>query len=549
MNSHSTFRLRILSLSLLCLVGAGQAAFGGNNLQPGGSNGFDIQPFRPTPAPRDLIIAPQTQPISHLSVSAGVYLSFSLDPFSFKNTGAALIKNRVQLDLMAAFGIGDWVEFGAVFPIILFQDTDIPRSQGYLNTTVIGDLSLMAKAPIIRRRSWEKGWGLALAFRMNFPTGFQDDFAGDGTFTYNPTAIVDYRFGTGILITFQAGVYLRPGISYDQFSMNTTFTSALAAEVPVIRSRGLGLLGGVYVNVPTLDLATLPNEMRNQANARKIAAEAMFGIRWYSSMGLTFTTGLNFGMDCGFGIPTFRYFLAVVWVPKKSREYQAIEDFKNPPDIDNDGLVGDDDLCPEEAGPKENKGCPDTDRDYDTVVDRLDKCPYVPGLPIYQGCPRVYIEQNMIKLMEKVNFATDQDVILLESFPVLDDVAKLLVAHPEILEVQIQGHTDSRASAEFNLDLSERRAKSVKRALIARGISEKRLETKAFGKTMPIIQNAQTEQDMAVNRRVEFVIMKQGAPPIQAAAATRGTTSGANAPATTTSSSTSASNAPKPSPA
>ena len=62
-----------------------------------------------------------------------------------------------------------------------------------------------------------------------------------------------------------------------------------------------------------------------------------------------------------------------------------------PPFIDNDrdkdGIPNAEDKCPDEAGPRENGGCPDKDRDHDGVIDRKDKCPDVAGPPERDGCP------------------------------------------------------------------------------------------------------------------------------------------------------------------
>lgn len=63
------------------------------------------------------------------------------------------------------------------------------------------------------------------------------------------------------------------------------------------------MLGGVYFNVP---LTKLPNSIR------QIPAEAMLGLRLYSNIGVTFTTGFSLGL-AGFAVPSFRYFLAAVW--------------------------------------------------------------------------------------------------------------------------------------------------------------------------------------------------------------------------------------------
>jgi outer membrane protein OmpA-like peptidoglycan-associated protein len=56
-------------------------------------------------------------------------------------------------------------------------------------------------------------------------------------------------------------------------------------------------------------------------------------------------------------------------------------------DTDKDGVLNKDDGCPEKAGPKENKGCPDEDKDLDGLVDRLDGCPDKPGPRENKGCP------------------------------------------------------------------------------------------------------------------------------------------------------------------
>jgi len=56
-------------------------------------------------------------------------------------------------------------------------------------------------------------------------------------------------------------------------------------------------------------------------------------------------------------------------------------------DTDGDGITDDKDNCPNEAGPKENNGCPDKDSDGDGVVDRKDKCPDKAGPPERDGCP------------------------------------------------------------------------------------------------------------------------------------------------------------------
>ncbi|MEM6345419.1 MAG: PorP/SprF family type IX secretion system membrane protein [Bacteroidota bacterium] len=57
------------------------------------------------------------------------------------------------------------------------------------------------------------------------------------------------------------------------------------------------------------------------------------------------------------------------------------------PDSDGDGIVDEEDLCPTQPGPKERNGCPAKDRDGDGVLDATDACPDTPGLIAFKGCP------------------------------------------------------------------------------------------------------------------------------------------------------------------
>ena len=74
------------------------------------------------------------------------------------------------------------------------------------------------------------------------------------------------------------------------------------------------------------------------------------------------------------------------------------------------------------------------------------------------------------------------------------------------MRIEIGGHTDSKGSDSYNLRLSENRAKAVYDYLILKGISEKRLQYKGYGKNKPIDTN-DTEEGRANNRRVEFQIL------------------------------------------
>ncbi len=100
-------------------------------------------------------------------------------------------------------------------------------------------------------------------------------------------------------------------------------------------------------------------------------------------------------------------------------------------------------------------------------------------------------------------FDLDLATIRGESKPVLDEVLGVLKGEPG-WKVTIEGHTDSTGGDSHNLELSQRRADSVKAYLVAGGITADRLQTKGYGESRPVADNA-TELGRAQNRRVELV--------------------------------------------
>jgi outer membrane protein OmpA-like peptidoglycan-associated protein len=188
------------------------------------------------------------------------------------------------------------------------------------------------------------------------------------------------------------------------------------------------------------------------------------------------------------------------------------------PDTDGDGVLDKDDRCPTVPGPKENRGCPWPDADGDGVPDKDDECPRDPGPKENRGCPykKVYVTRVEVKVTEQVNFRTASAVILRGSLGILDQVAEKLRTHRYIHRMEVQGHTDDLGPRKYNLQLSQRRAESVRRYLISKGVEPERLIAKGYGKDRPlraVEPKRMSRQELwtarAINRRVQFVILEE----------------------------------------
>ncbi len=108
-------------------------------------------------------------------------------------------------------------------------------------------------------------------------------------------------------------------------------------------------------------------------------------------------------------------------------------------------------------------------------------------------------------VLKNIFFDYDKATLRPESYPELDRVVELINKNPKI-KVEISGHTDSKGSDEYNLKLSQSRAKSVVEYLINKGIDSKRLIAKGYGETQPIDTN-DTDEGRQNNRRVEFKVI------------------------------------------
>jgi outer membrane protein OmpA-like peptidoglycan-associated protein len=188
----------------------------------------------------------------------------------------------------------------------------------------------------------------------------------------------------------------------------------------------------------------------------------------------------------------------------KCPQTPGLEKFDGCPDTDGDGIIDSEDQCPEKAGIKELNGCPDTDKDG--IADNVDKCPTIPGVESNMGCPEIAQETKEVfqRALKGIQFESGRDIIKRQSYGILNNVADIMKDNPEY-KLVIDGHTDSQGDDQANQVLSEKRAAAVKKYLVDKGIAEDRLTSRGFGETQPKASN-DTREGRATNRRVEFTV-------------------------------------------
>lgn len=113
-------------------------------------------------------------------------------------------------------------------------------------------------------------------------------------------------------------------------------------------------------------------------------------------------------------------------------------------------------------------------------------------------------EGIVVEFSSAVLFGFDQATITSQAQQTLNDLTKVLNKYPDT-DLEIDGHTDSKGTADYNQKLSERRAGNVAGYLTSNGIAIERINTKGYGLTQPKYDN-NTAEGRAQNRRVEFII-------------------------------------------
>ena len=413
-----------------------------------------------------------------------------------------------------------------------------------MSPSALGDLRIDGRVLLL----WNESRSFSMAARASFflPTGDEFSFTGERSAWGNVGASAEAH-ADAFFVTTNLGLTVRPTSMLVDLQVGTEFVYAAGVYVPLMTDRvriGAELFGSVGLT--------------SAASAQREPIEAALSSRVALGSGRLIYLGASAGARIGHGYaPDMRFVARIGGVFPLEREDQDIplpvhveamreedsdgdgfvdvddpcpviaEDHQGaedgcatppaPVDIDNDGLMGPADRCPSVAEDKDgladDDGCPEDDFDGDGMADVLDKCPKEPGVhakdPANEGCPAFLRRTGTeVKLLVQIEFEFSSTKIAASSFPILDELARLMAANPDIEHLRIEGHTDNAGSESFNKTVSTRRAEAVRDYLVQRGkVNSTRLSFEGFGPSRPIAPN-NTDAGRAKNRRVELHIEK-----------------------------------------
>ena len=535
---------------------------------------IDLNQFRPAELATDGFAASTPDGQGHLRFGFQAWLDYSDDALVVD--GQKVVHQQMTGHLMLSLGLADRLVLFIDMPYHFMIKEGGGVATGFpMKHSNVGDLYFGGRFNFFGTREdvFQIGAQATMTINTASLASSQQTFAGQAdTKPYLGgwfELLLNFNAGDHVRIPIQAGYKLGPerlvGSPTTPYFVGNEFTYGGGVLI---------MLGDDQFMISAEAFGrTAANSTVDFWTKNETPVEVLGGFKWLPDFGFTLGVGGSAGVTAGYGAPDWRVFGMLGYTmpadkkapdadgdgipdeldkcPTEAEDFDDFQDEDGCPDLDNDGdgildvddkcpndpedmdgfededgcpdpdndgdgILDVDDQCPNDAGPPENNGCPDPDRDGDGVPDRIDNCPDEPGTVENQGCQDkqlVVIGDGQLEILEKVYFKTGSAKLQKRSWALLDNVAAVLNAHPEIKKIRIEGHSDKTGSLKFNMVLSKKRANTVVRYLVGRGhVSKSRLVAKGFGPKKPLVPDAKTKEEQAMNRRVEFHIVTKAEP-------------------------------------
>ena len=423
--------------TLLSIALSGHAF--GQEFTSGEPPALNAQLFRPSIDSDSTIWTDDSALAPSGSFSTRAVMSWTHSPLVYRveSTGeeTAIVGDILQADLMGAY---TWrrLRVGVDAPVYLRATSDITGDE-----TALGDIAFDARATVVDGASAPVGF--AIGGRVGAPTSTADAPLGDPGGSWELQAIVDKHLGR-LHLAANVGTRGAQEAALENIDWANRFVARAGAGYAVTDDVGV-----------SLDL-TGQAAYGGWGNPAATPAEAMLGA-WVrpGGEGLLLRAGGGTAISSGIGAPASRMVFSFAYEPPARERaveiVEAVEVIEAPRVIEAPEVV--------------------------LAVAEPAAAPF--------------------ELREVVFFFTDSAELTPQARALLNEVAAQMKAHPELTRLHVEGHTDVTGDADYNVGLSERRARAVDGYLAARGVEGDRTTTRWLGESAP------TGRSHDEDRRVE----------------------------------------------
>ncbi len=375
---------RRFSISSLCMLAAFTFASSASaQLAPGEVPGFAASSFEPSERGSDWFANESNDYRGKFRFAFGAVGDYSYRGLigSYNPDGtvrASTLRNQMLLHAGGSLLIADRLRLGLSLPLQLYADGHPAQVNGVtyvgpLHEQSVGDI----RASVDLRVAGEYGdaFTVAVGGSLFIPLGQRESFNGDDVTRFSPHLNIAGDIGM-FAYALRGGYELRPlRTDYIDTRTGSAINFGGAAGVRFADKK-------ILVGPEVYGRTTVSNADGLAAHDTPI--EILLGAHFKIGDAFRVNAGAGTFLDKGYGAPVARTLLGLEWAPEEVR------------DRDKDGVLDDEDACPDNAGPRtsdpKTNGCPPPpDRDQDGIIDSQDACPDVPGVrtndPKTNGCP------------------------------------------------------------------------------------------------------------------------------------------------------------------
>ncbi|MEZ4270716.1 MAG: OmpA family protein [Myxococcota bacterium] len=368
---------------------------------------IDVQLFHPTPGARNFFTTESGEVNSHLGISTGIHINYARNPLSIqslqvdgsKRDVGTVIKNRTDVNILAALGLFNHLELGFALPLITqggldsaaFNDANVNVGIQSLTGFTLGDLRVVPKLSY----SYNEGlFAVAVVPTVVIPVGGAE-YAGEDDIVIEPSLALSTHVGI-VRGAINVGYRQRKQARIQTLVIDDEIFAKAAVAVDILMGRSdtpFEIVAEVFGSTPaeSFDFG-VDSGLQSEFDKARTPLEFDVGVRFTLMDSLLFTVGGGGGILPGYGAPAPRVFAGLSYVTGN----------KPPPDMDNDKIPDEKDQCPDKPedidGFEDEDGCPDFDNDGDNILDEDDQCPLEmedrDGFEDEDGCPEVDNDQD-----------------------------------------------------------------------------------------------------------------------------------------------------------